>query len=157
MIEAFHDEDARVRLVRLSRNFGHQAALNAGLDHARGDAVIMMDADLQDPPELLTTFIERWREGAEVVYGVREHRQGSVPKRIAYRIFYRLYRAARRHRRPSRRRRLLPARPGGRRRHPGPARAAAVPPGSAQLGRLRSGRRWPSTAPIASPASRSTS
>lgn len=93
MVEAFRDDDARVRLVRLSRNFGHQAALNAGLDHAQGDAVIMMDADLQDPPELLTEFIARWRDGAEVVYGVREHRQGSVPKRIAYRLFYRLYRA----------------------------------------------------------------
>ena len=76
-IKAFHERRCRVRLIRLSRNFGHQAALNAGLDHARGDAVIMMDADLQDPPELLAAFIERWREGAEVVYGVRGHRAGE--------------------------------------------------------------------------------
>ncbi len=93
MIKAFHEADARVRLIRLSRNFGHQAALNAGLDNARGDAVVLMDADLQDPPELLTAFIERWRAGAEVVYGVREHREGSVLKRSAYHVFYRLYRA----------------------------------------------------------------
>ena len=93
MIKAFHEADARVRLIRLSRNFGHQAALNAGLDSARGDAVVLMDADLQDPPELLTTFIERWRDGAEVVYGVREHREGSLVKRSAYHVFYRLYRA----------------------------------------------------------------
>jgi len=93
LVHAFHDHDPRVRLVRLSRNFGHQAALNAGLDHATGDAVILMDADLQDPPELLDRFLDRWRDGAEVVYGVREHREGNVLKRIAYRTFYRLYRA----------------------------------------------------------------
>lgn len=93
MIEEFRARDPRVRLLRLSRNFGHQAALNAGLDHAGGDAVVLMDADLQDPPELLETFVARWRDGAEVVYGVRRHREGSLFKRAAYRIFYRLYRA----------------------------------------------------------------
>jgi glycosyltransferase involved in cell wall biosynthesis len=93
MIKAFHERDCRVRLIRLSRNFGHQAALNAGLDHARGDAVVLMDADLQDPPELLTTFVERWRAGAEVVYGVREHREGSLLKRCGYHVFYRVYRS----------------------------------------------------------------
>jgi dolichol-phosphate mannosyltransferase len=93
MIRDFHDRDHRIRLVRLSRNFGHQAALNAGLDHADGDAVVLMDADLQDPPELLESFLARWRGGAEVVYGVRQHREGSVLKRVAYRVFYRLYRA----------------------------------------------------------------
>lgn len=92
MIKAHHAADPRVKLIRLSRNFGHQAALNAGLDHARGDAVIMMDADLQDPPEVLPRFVAAWRDGAEVAYGIREHRQGNVAKRAGYRTFYRLYR-----------------------------------------------------------------
>lgn len=92
LIKAHHAADPRVKLIRLSRNFGHQAALNAGLDHARGEAVIMMDADLQDPPEVLPRFVAAWRDGAEVAYGIREHRQGNVAKRAGYRTFYRLYR-----------------------------------------------------------------
>src|SRR3712207_3833068 len=69
--------DARVRVVHLSRNFGHQAALTAGLEHARGDVVVMLDADLQDPPELIATMLEHWRAGADVVYGVRTERRGD--------------------------------------------------------------------------------
>ena len=92
LIRAQHERDARVKLIRLSRNFGHQAALNAGLTHAHGDAVVMMDADLQDPPEVLADFVRAWRDGAEVVYGIREHRQGNVAKRAGYRTFYRVYR-----------------------------------------------------------------
>jgi dolichol-phosphate mannosyltransferase len=89
MLDAFHARDARVKVVHLSRNFGHQAALQAGLDHARGDAVVMMDADLQDPPELLAQFVAAWRGGHDVVYAVRKKRQESPLKRFAYAAFYR--------------------------------------------------------------------
>ncbi len=70
--------DPRVNVVRLSRNFGHQPALTAGLDYARGDVVAMMDADLQDPPEVLLDMLECWREGADVVYAVRGDRAGET-------------------------------------------------------------------------------
>lgn len=82
-----------VRVVHLSRNFGHQAAVTAGLDHARGQAVIVMDGDLQDPPEVLPAFIERWREGFDVVYAVRTKRKEGWLKRAGYFAFYRLMRA----------------------------------------------------------------
>jgi polyisoprenyl-phosphate glycosyltransferase len=85
--------DHRVRVVRLSRSFGHQAALTAGLEHARGDAVIMLDGDLQDPPEVIPAMLEHWRAGAEVVYAVRELRPGETPfKLVTARWFYRLFR-----------------------------------------------------------------
>jgi glycosyltransferase involved in cell wall biosynthesis len=85
--------DERVRVISLSRNFGHQAALTAGLEHARGDAVVMLDGDLQDPPEVIPAMIARWREGAEVVYAVREQRPGETPfKLVTARWFYRLFR-----------------------------------------------------------------
>ncbi len=70
--------DRRVRVVSLSRNFGHQVALTAGLDHARGDPVVMLDADLQDPPELIPEMLERWRDGNDVVYAVRRSRAGET-------------------------------------------------------------------------------
>jgi dolichol-phosphate mannosyltransferase len=76
--------------LRLSRNFGHQGAISAGLSHARGRAVIVMDGDLQDPPELIPELLKLWRQGHEVVYAVRRSRQGSLLKRVAYRGFYRL-------------------------------------------------------------------
>jgi dolichol-phosphate mannosyltransferase len=85
-------EDARVKGVRLSRNFGHQAALTAGMAHARGRTVCFMDADLQDPPELLEQLLEEWRAGHEVVYAVRRTRKEGLVKRTAYSAFYRLYR-----------------------------------------------------------------
>ncbi len=69
--------DRSVRIVALSRNFGHQKALSAGLDHATGNAVAVIDADLQDPPEVIAEFVGRWRAGADVAYGVRRHRQGE--------------------------------------------------------------------------------
>jgi polyisoprenyl-phosphate glycosyltransferase len=84
--------DPRVRVVFLSRNFGHQTALTAGLDHAQGDAVVMMDADLQDPPELITTMLDHWRGGCDVVYAVREHRQGESRFKLSTaRWFYKLF------------------------------------------------------------------
>jgi dolichol-phosphate mannosyltransferase len=84
--------DARFRLVRLSRNFGHQIALTAGVDLARGDAVVVMDADLQDPPEVVLEMAERWREGYDVVYAVRAERQGETRfKRATASAFYRSF------------------------------------------------------------------
>src|SRR6201996_5630733 len=84
--------DPRVRVVYLSRNFGHQTALTAGLDHARGDAVVMLDADLQDPPELIRTMLDHWRAGCDVVYAVREQREGESRFKLATaRWFYALF------------------------------------------------------------------
>jgi polyisoprenyl-phosphate glycosyltransferase len=82
-------EDARIRVVKLSRNFGHQAAITAGLQQSRGDAVAILDGDLQDPPEELTRFLAKWREGYEVVYGIREGRKEGFLLRAAYAMFYR--------------------------------------------------------------------
>jgi dolichol-phosphate mannosyltransferase len=83
--------DPRVRVVRLSRNFGHQTAITAGLDHARGDAVVMIDADLQDPPEVIKDLLAKWREGADVVYAVRQRREGETRFKLATAsVFYRL-------------------------------------------------------------------
>jgi dolichol-phosphate mannosyltransferase len=70
-------EDPRVRVISLSRNFGHQTAITAGLDHATGNVVVMIDADLQDPPELITSMIEHWRAGSDVVYATRTDRIGE--------------------------------------------------------------------------------
>ena len=84
--------DPRVRVIVLSRNFGHQAALTAGLDNARGDAVAMLDSDLQDPPELLPELLAHWRRGSDVVYAVRRERGGeSRFKLVTARWFYRLF------------------------------------------------------------------
>jgi glycosyltransferase involved in cell wall biosynthesis len=83
--------DPHLRLVRLSRNFGHQIALTAGLEAARGDAVVTIDGDLQDPPEVIPEMVARWREGYDVVYGVREERQGETRYKLwTARLFYRL-------------------------------------------------------------------
>ena len=76
LLDAIAESDQRLRVVHLSRNFGHQAALTAGLEHARGDAVAMIDADLQDPPELIPDMIAQWSQGADVVYVVREAARG---------------------------------------------------------------------------------
>jgi len=91
---AFSAVDSRVRGLALSRNFGHQAALTCGYDMATGDAVVCMDADLQDPPDVVLEMIRRWREGADVVYGVRVRREGETAfKRWTAKRFYRLIRA----------------------------------------------------------------
>jgi dolichol-phosphate mannosyltransferase len=85
--------DDRFKCVRLSRNFGHQIAITAGLDAAAGDAVVIMDADLQDPPELVLELAARWRQGYEVVYAVREGREGETRfKQMTAAMFYRLFR-----------------------------------------------------------------
>jgi len=86
-------EDPRVRLLQLSRNFGHQIAITAGLDHAAGDAVVIIDADLQDPPEVIPELVAKWREGHEVVYAVRNRREAERwPKRLLASAFYRVIR-----------------------------------------------------------------
>lgn len=82
--------DARYACLSFSRNFGHQEAVSAGLRHVRGDIVAVLDADLQDPPSVLGEFLQQWRNGYDVVYGVRTNRKESLPLRLAYRIFYRL-------------------------------------------------------------------
>jgi len=84
------NKDPGVRLVQLSRNFGHQAAISAGLKLAQGDAVIVMDGDLQDPPEIIPDFIEKLNSGYDVVYAVRKERKESGLKQMAYAVFYRL-------------------------------------------------------------------
>jgi glycosyltransferase involved in cell wall biosynthesis len=92
MLDAISARDRRYKVIHFSRNFGHQAALQAGLDAACGRAVALMDADLQDPPELLSQLIDKWRAGYEVVYAVRRKRKEALWKRAAYNIFYRTMR-----------------------------------------------------------------
>jgi dolichol-phosphate mannosyltransferase len=93
LMDVLQEQDGRVVAIHLSRNFGHQAAVSAGLDHARGQAVAILDGDLQDPPEVLGQFVEKWREGYDVVYAIRAERKEGVVKRAAYALFYRLLRA----------------------------------------------------------------
>ena len=90
MVDGLHAKDERVVVIHLSRNFGHQAAISAGLEYARGQAVVVMDGDLQDPPELIPELVRLWRSGYDVIYAVRRSRQGSIFKRLGYRAFYRL-------------------------------------------------------------------
>jgi dolichol-phosphate mannosyltransferase len=91
LIRALGDEDERVRPVIFARNFGHQIAVTAGLDYSRGQAVIIMDADLQDPPEVIEDLIAEWREGYEVVYAIRTEREGETWfKKVTASLFYRL-------------------------------------------------------------------
>jgi len=90
-LRAIAGADPNVRVVKFSRNFGHQTAITAGVDTARGDAVVVIDADLQDPPEVIRDFVAKWREGYDVVYGVREKRDGeSRMKLLTAAAFYRI-------------------------------------------------------------------
>lgn len=93
LLAKIHQSDPRWKIVRFSRNFGHQAAISAGLKFAQGDAIAIIDSDLQDPPEIISHFIAKWRLGHEVVYGVRTGRKEGPIKRLAYAVFYRLLRA----------------------------------------------------------------
>ncbi len=91
LLQALSQKDPCVRVVNFARNFGHGIAVTAGLDYATGDAVVIIDADLQDPPELILEMIERWKAGYQVVYAVREERHGeSWFKLLTAKIFYRL-------------------------------------------------------------------
>lgn len=92
MLRGLVRKDVRIKVIKLSRNFGHQAAISAGIKYARGEAVIIMDGDLQDPPEELPRFLEKWKEGFHVVYAIRRKRKESLFKRVCYKIFYRLLR-----------------------------------------------------------------
>ena len=91
LLNEIHTKDPKHKVITFSKNFGHQAAISAGLDFANGDAIIMMDADLQDPPELILDFIQKWKKGYHVVYGVRKKRDGETFfKRITASLFYKL-------------------------------------------------------------------
>jgi len=90
IMDAIHAADRRWKMIHLARNFGHQLALWTGLRAAQGDIVVVLDADLQDPPELLPKMFQKWTEGYDVVYGVRRRRKENVFKRAAYYSFYRL-------------------------------------------------------------------
>lgn len=90
MLVAQQTQDGRWRALSFARNFGHQTAVSAGIFHAQGDAVIVIDADLQDPPEQLERFIRKWQEGFEVVYAIREKRKEGVLKKACYWLFYRI-------------------------------------------------------------------
>jgi len=84
--------DRRVKLITLSRNFGHQAAVSAGLTYSEGDVTTIIDADLQDPPEVILEMISKWKEGFDVVYGIRTERKEARWKKFSYSIFYRIFR-----------------------------------------------------------------
>ena len=91
LLDGLHQSDERVAVIDLSRNFGKEVAMSAGLDHARGDAVVIIDADLQDPPELITQFVEEWQQGYDVVYAKRMHRKGeTLLKKGTAHLFYRV-------------------------------------------------------------------
>ena len=91
ILKARRLEDERIRIIGFARNFGHQIAVTAGIDAAAGDAVALIDADLQDPPEIILRMVKLWREGYDVVYGTRDERRGESPfKRATARVFYRL-------------------------------------------------------------------
>jgi len=94
MLRDLVKEDSRYRILSFSRNFGHQTAITAGVDHARGKAVVVMDADLQDPPSVVIEMMAKWREGYDVVYGKRRARAGeTIFKKVTAKIFYRLFAA----------------------------------------------------------------
>jgi dolichol-phosphate mannosyltransferase len=93
LLDSFHAVDPRLKAIHFTRNFGHQVALQAGLDEAQGAAVVLMDADLQDPPEILDQFIEKWQQGYQVVFAVRRKRKEGLFKRMAYALFYRSMKA----------------------------------------------------------------
>lgn len=91
ILRQLQESDSRVRVVSLARNFGHQLAVTAGLEHASGDAVVIIDADLQDPPEVVPEMIARWRDGYQVVYGLRGKREGETTFKLwTAKVFYRL-------------------------------------------------------------------
>jgi len=91
LVRGFHSREPRIKIVDLTRNFGKEVALTAGIEHAAGDAIIPIDADLQDPPELIPRLVERWREGFDTVIAVRsERRSDSFVKRASANMFYRV-------------------------------------------------------------------
>ena len=93
LLDALAAADPRVRVLHLSRNFGHQAALHAGLAHARGDAIVIMDSDMQDDPGGIVRFVEHWRQGYDVVYAIRTGRKEYSVKKFLFYSFYRVLNA----------------------------------------------------------------
>ncbi|RJE84667.1 glycosyltransferase [Paenibacillus sp. 1011MAR3C5] len=94
LVKSFSAKDPNVRLIDFSRNFGHQIAITAGMDYAKGDAIVVIDADLQDPPEVILDMIAKWKEGYEVVYGRRLKRKGeTLFKKLTALAFYRMLRS----------------------------------------------------------------
>jgi glycosyltransferase involved in cell wall biosynthesis len=90
LLRQLQESDERVRIVRFSRNFGHQMAITAGIEHGSGDAVVVIDADLQDPPEVILEFVQKWTDGYDVVYGVRAEREGETAFKVwTAKAFYR--------------------------------------------------------------------
>jgi polyisoprenyl-phosphate glycosyltransferase len=90
LLREMQESDTRIRVIQLSRNFGHQMAITAGLEHASGDAIVIIDADLQDPPEVILDFLAKWRDGYDVVYGVRTEREGETAFKLwTAKFFYR--------------------------------------------------------------------
>jgi polyisoprenyl-phosphate glycosyltransferase len=92
LMRVLHGEDSRIKVIELSRNFGHQQALTAGISGARGDCVIIMDGDLQDPPEVIPALVEKWREGNQVVFAERRTRKDAGLRGLGFRLFYPLLR-----------------------------------------------------------------
>jgi polyisoprenyl-phosphate glycosyltransferase len=93
LMNALRAKDPRISVLKLSRNFGHQIAISAGIDHARGEAVAVIDADLQDPPEVVVEMVQKWREGYDVIYGLRTSREGETAFKLATAsAFYRVIR-----------------------------------------------------------------
>jgi len=92
LLARFADDEPRVGVVQLSRNFGQQLAISAGLSMTSADAVVLLDGDLQDPPEVIPLLLERWQEGYEVVYALKRDRKESLPKRALFSLFYRILR-----------------------------------------------------------------
>src|SRR5688500_2670272 len=93
MMRRYHAEDPRIKLIDLSRNFGHQPAVTAGIHHARGDCVILIDGDLQDPPEVIPEMVQKWKEGHQVVLGERNSRgDASGARGIGFALFYPIFR-----------------------------------------------------------------
>lgn len=90
VLDGLAAEDGRVRVIHLSRNFGHQAAVQAGLAHTRGDAVVLMDSDMQDAPQAIPQFVDQWRAGHDVVYAIRTRRKEGPLKRLLFAAFHRL-------------------------------------------------------------------
>lgn len=90
LLTSFNKKNPRIKVVNFSRNFGHQTAVSAGLEYATGEAIAILDADLQDPPEILPKFFAKLEEGFDVVYAVRKKRKENIFKRFAYSLFYKL-------------------------------------------------------------------
>jgi len=93
LLDQLAEEDERIVVVHLARNFGHQPALHAGLEHARGDVVVVMDSDLQDDPNAIPQFLDQWETGCDVVYAQRFNRKEALPKRLLFYAFYRVLNA----------------------------------------------------------------